>query len=593
MKDVTRTFDLPEWSRERYNKPDALNSKADGKWIGFSSAQYYDLCRRFACGVMSMGLQKGDRVVLISNNRPEWNIIDLGLAQAGVVNVPVYPTISDDEYAYILSHALPVLVIVSDKTLYGRLQKLVPNVPSVRKLYTINEVEDAENWKEIMRWGAEKCPSQTDLLEQRKSSIKPDDVATIIYTSGTTGIPKGVMLTHSNLVSNFKSAGSFHPFGPEHRALSFLPLCHVFERMVNYHFQYRGISIYYAENLGTIGENIREVKPHVFISVPRIIEGVYDKIMAKGKDLPLIQKAIFSWAVNLGLKFDYTSRKTWLYKVMLQIADRLVFTKWRDALGGETGLIIVGGAALQPRLSRLFGAAGIPLLEGYGLTETSPVIAANNISNGKIRIGTVGQVFDGVRVKIASDGEILCKGPNVMKGYYLQPEMTAEVIDNEGWFHTGDIGTLDSDGFLKITDRKKEMFKLSNGKYVAPQPIENKFKEIYLIEQIMVVGENEKFASAIISPNFRSLHYWCMHHHIRFRDNAELVRHPQVIRKYQEEVDRINRDLGLTEQIKRFKLVTEEWSAATGELSPTLKLRRNVLKEKYATVLQEIYTVRN
>jgi len=416
------------------------------------------------------------------------------------------------------------------------------------------------------------------------------DLVTLIYTSGTTGNPKGVMLNHQNLVSNVKSTIGVHRNGPEARCLSFLPLCHIYERMLNYHFQYKGISIYYAENMGTIVNDLKDIKPELFSTVPRLLETVYDKIIGKGKDLSAAKKQIFFWAVNLGMKFKMQGKNSWFYKRKLKIADKLIFTKWREALGGNVNVIVSGGAALQPRLATIFWAAGIHVLEGYGLTETSPVIAVGNLITDEVMVGTVGPVIKDVEVKIADDGEILCKGPNIMMGYYNKPELTAEAIDKDGWFHTGDIGKIIDNKYLKITDRKKEIFKLSNGKYVAPQVIENKFKESFFIQQLMVVGENQKFTSAIISPNFEFLHNWCSIHGVKYRDNEALVQIPEVITRYQKEVNLINKDLAFHEQIKRFRLVCKEWAPGTGELSPTLKLKRNHLHKKYAHILEEIFS---
>ena len=590
--ETIRTFDILDRYKTLYpGKKDALAGKEKGIWVRYSIDEYIDFATNLSYGFLELGLKKEDKVATISNNRPEWNFVDMALSQAGFIHVPIYPTISEEDYNYILNHAECKILIVSDKNLYEKVKTIAEKNATIIEIYSFNEIENVKNWKEIYDLGKKTGSKHAKRLQEIKDSIGPDDLVTLIYTSGTTGNPKGVMLSHNNLVSNYKAAGNIHPYNSSHRTLSFLPLCHVFERMVNYHFQYAGISIYYAENMGTISDNLKEVKPQVFISVPRLIERVYDKIIQVGKDLKGIKKMIFFWAVNLGMKYDYTAKLGWWYKTRLKIANKLVFEKWRAALGGSTGLIIVGGAALQPRLSRIFGAAGIPVLEGYGLTESSPVIAANNIVTREIKVGTVGPVFEGIRVKIDDDGEILCKGPNVMLGYYKEPELTKEVIDSDGWLHTGDIGEMVNDKYLKITDRKKEIFKLSSGKYIAPQVIENKFKESFFIEQVMVVGENEKFASALISPNFQFLHNWCTLHGIKYRDNEELIANPKVVARYQREVNEMNGKLGQTEQIKRFRMVSEEWSTQTGELSPTLKLRRRFLYEKYASILGEIYSM--
>ncbi|MFW6371094.1 MAG: AMP-dependent synthetase/ligase, partial [Bacteroidota bacterium] len=567
--------------------------KRNGEWITFSSQEYVKNANLVSYGLLAMGLKKGDMVATISNNRPEWNFVDMGMSQIGVVHVPIYPTISREDYSYILDHCQPKILIISDKLLLAKIKPVFEELKKINHLFTFNEIDGERNWAEIVELGEKNEEKYRVEVEKIKAGIKPDEMATLIYTSGTTGNPKGVMLSHKNIMTNARSAGSIHPFNQNHRTLSFLPLCHVFERMVNYHFQSKGISIYYAENLGTIADNLKEIKPHVFISVPRLIERVFDRIVGIGKDLPGIKKRIFFWALNLGHKFDYNKKHSSIYRSQLNLARKLVFKKWQEALGGNCGLIIVGGAALQPRLSRVFGAAGVPVLEGYGLTETSPVIAANNIVTGDIMVGTVGPLFEDVEVKIASDGEILCKGPNIMLGYYKEPELTKETIDEDGWLHTGDIGIMIDNKYLKITDRKKEMFKLSSGKYIAPQVIENKFKESFFIEQLMVVGENQKFASALISPNFPFLHNWASIHKVKFRDNEELINNPVVIARFQKEVSNMNKQLGQTEHIKRFRLVKEEWTPQTGELSPTLKLRRKVLHDKYADILNEIYMQNN
>lgn len=589
--EITRTFDLLERYAELYaGKNDALAGKSGGEWIKYSTRDYINYANQISLGLIAMGIEKGSRIATVSNNRPEWNLMDMGLSQAGIVHVPIYPTISTEDYEYILAHCEPEILVVSDKSLYEKLNPVAEKVASIRKIYTYNEVQGAANWKEITAEGKKNEQNLKKELEERKKSVKPDDLVTLIYTSGTTGNPKGVMLSHNNLVSNFITTSKVHDLGPEAKILSFLPLSHVYERMVNYHFQYKGMSLYYAENMGTILQNLAEVKPQIFNSVPRLLERVYDKIIGKGKDLKGIKKQIFFWAVNLGYRYNPNGNSAW-YRFKLKIADKLVFKKWREALGGNLEIIVSGGATLQVRLSHIFWAAGIKVLEGYGLTETSPVIAVNNLTTWEIMFGTVGPVLEGVNVKIAEDGEILCKGPNVMLGYYKAPDLTKEVIDEDGWFHTGDIGVMIEDKFLKITDRKKEIFKLSSGKYVAPQVIENKMKESFFIENAMVIGENEKFASALISPNFEFLHNWAARHDIKYRDNIELIGLKEVVSRFQREITQINKNLGQTEHIKRFRIVADEWTPQTGEMSPTLKLKRNVLYRKYAYIVEEIYSV--
>jgi long-chain acyl-CoA synthetase len=588
--EVTRTFDILNLLRDEYVKDDILASKEDGVWVKHSSAEYIETATNFSYGLLAYGLKKGDKIALISNNRPEWNFTDMGATQAGIVTVPIYPTISSEEYAYILGHAEPSLIFVSDKMLYEKISKICEKLSGFKGIFTFNRIEGASHWSEITELGKENAERFKDELEKIKSSIKPDDMVTLLYTSGTTGVPKGVMLSHDNLISNVKATMNVHPLDHRHRALSFLPLSHVYERMLNYHFQFKGISIYYAENMGTIAADAKEINPHIFATVPRLLEKVYDTIIGKGKNLPYLQKKIFFWAVNLGLRFDVNKKLSRWYKSRLKIANKLIFSKWREALGGNLHIMVSGSASLQPRLARIFWAAGINVLEGYGLTETSPVIAVNDLNKYEIMFGTVGPVVKGVEVKIAGDGEILCKGPNIMLGYYKDPEMTKEVIDEEGWFHTGDIGELVDQKYLKITDRKKEIFKLSSGKYIAPQTIENKLKISFFIEQVMVVGENEKFASALISPNFPFLHEWAAQNEIQFRDNQELITIKEVIEKYRQEVNEVNENLGEHEKIKRIRLVEEEWSPQTGELSPTLKLKRKPLHEQYKHILEEIYS---
>jgi long-chain acyl-CoA synthetase len=588
-----RTFDILDHILNLCpEKDDMLVGKERGIWVKYSASDYVKQVEYTSYGLMALGLQKGDLVVTISNNRPEWNIMDMALSQVGIIHVPIYPTISEDDYTYILNNCEPKLLIVSDKSLHDKIKPIAEKINSVQEIYSYNEIEAVKNWKEILELGRQNAEKNYNLLEKVRKSITIDDLVTLIYTSGTTGNPKGVMLSHKNIMSNVYSISQTYEFNHTHRTLSFLPISHVFERTINYYFQSVGVSIYYAENMGTIADNLREVQPHVFISVPRLLERTYDKIIGTGRDLHGIKKQIFFWAVNLGMKYKIPDTNGYFYKMVLKIADKLVFSKWRKALGGHVQLIVTGGAALQPRLGIIFTAAGIPVSEGYGMTESSPVIAANRASfTGDIRIGTVGAPMPGVEVKIAHDGEILCKGPNVMVGYYKAPELTREVIDEDGWLHTGDIGIMVEGRYLKITDRKKEMFKLSSGKYVAPQVIENKLKESIFIEQVMVIGENQKFASAIISPDFNLLHNWAMRHSIDFRDNIELIQLPVVVARYQRVVNEMNKQLGQTEQIKRFRLVQEEWSANTGELSPTLKLKRKFLTVRYATIIEEIFSV--
>ncbi|MEN6453897.1 MAG: long-chain fatty acid--CoA ligase [Prolixibacteraceae bacterium] len=591
ITEVTRTFDILDRYLSEFPRKDALGGKDNGEWYTFSTEEYVSSSRCFALGILAMGLQPGAKVATVTNNRPEWNFADMGLAMAGLVHVPIYPTIGNEEYRYILEHAEVQVLIVGDKKLYEKLYPVAKEIESIKEIYCFDKINACPGLQDILDLGRSKKAELSEELEKIKDSIHPDDVVTLIYTSGTTGVPKGVMLTHRNLVSNFVAHSQLHSLGKEHRTISFLPLCHVYERSMNYHFQYKGMGIYYVSNLGQIVAAIREIRPHMFNSVPRLMERVYDGFIAKGNEFGGLKKVIYFWAIRFTAHFDYNRKLNVFRKLQHRIADQLVYSKWREALGDNITYIVSGGAALQPRILKVFGMAGIKALEGYGLTETSPVIAVSNPLKNEMKIGTVGPVLPGVKVKIADDGEILCKGPSVMKGYYKDPELTAQVIDEEGWFHTGDIGILDEGKYLKITDRKKEMFKMSGGKYIAPQMIENKLKESFFIEQAMVIGENQKFASALISPNFEYLHNWCAERHILYRDNAELISKKEVLQQYQHEVEIINKTLGQHEEIKRFRLVVEEWSPQTGELSPTLKLKRNLLVRNYNRLIDEIYAV--
>jgi long-chain acyl-CoA synthetase len=587
---VTRTFDILDKYLNEFPRPDALGGKKDGEWYTYSTEDYYKKSHQFALGLLAMGFKKGDKIATVTANRPEWNFVDMGMAMAGVVHVPIYPTIGEEEYQYILEHSESKMLIAGDSKLYEKLHPIVKRIPGVRGIYTFEQVEGAKNFKEILELGESKRPELEEALGGMKDSVDPADLATIIYTSGTTGVPKGVMLSHYNLVSNFVAHSKMHHLGKEHRVISFLPLCHVYERSVNYHFQYKGMGIYYVGNLSQIVSAIKEIKPHMFNSVPRLLEKVYNGFVAKGKELTGIKKSLYFWAIRLTRHFEYNKKYGPLLKLKIRIADKLVYSKWRAALGGNIVYVVSGGASLQPDIARVLGMAGMYNLEGYGLTETSPVIAVNNPISGEMKIGTVGPVLEGFEVKIAGDGEILCKGASVMMGYYKAPELTAEVMDKNGWFHTGDIGVFEEGKYLKITDRKKEIFKLSGGKYIAPQLIENKLKTSDLIEQVMVIGANEKFASAIISPNFPLLHDWCARQKIHFENNQQLIKIPDVVDKIQKEVQAINKTLGSHEQINRIRLVSDEWTPASGELSPTLKLRRNVVVVKYQHLINDIYS---
>ncbi|MGQ9847334.1 MAG: AMP-dependent synthetase/ligase [Bacteroidales bacterium] len=590
MAAILRTFDIIDHILEHYKqKKDVFGGKRNGIWFIYSSLDYRQYVDAISYSLLEYGFKKGDKILSISSNKPEWNFIDMAMAQLGIIHIPVYPNINVNEYIYIFNHSDAKAIFIGDDVIYQRIKPALDKNPAIEKIFCLWEnkcLHDSTIYSLIERGKLlkEKYHSELATLKQ---SISPDDVVTIIYTSGTTGTPKGVMLTHSNLVSNILSTAKVQPLNSKHKVLSFLPLCHIFERMMNYHFQYLGISIFYAENIGTIPENLREIKVDGMTTVPRLLESIFDKIQAKGKDTGGIKKKIFNWAVDLALAYDL--HPSIGYRIKQKIANILVYNKIKKSLGGNLKIIISGGAALQVRLIRFFGAMGIQVLEGYGLTETSPVISVNFPSGDNIRFGTVGPILENVQVKIAEDGEILVKGPNVMKGYYKDEETTKSVIDEEGWFHTGDIGEMVENKFLKITDRKKEIFKNAGGKYIAPQVIENKLKESIFIDQAMVIGENEKFVSAIISPNFNHLHYWAVKHKIHFNNNKELIENLLVVERINEEVQKTNESLSPYEQIKKIQLIPDTWSPQTGELSPTLKLRRKVLYEKYKHIICKIY----
>jgi len=589
--EVTRIFDILDKIRINFpNKSDVLAAKENQQWVKYSIEQYISNADAFSFGLLRRGFLMGDKIGTVSNNRPEWNFVDMGMSQIGVIHVPIYPTISDDDFLYILTHSQVRMLIVASTSLYSRLLPLLSKLPQKCEIFTFDKISNANHWTEIIKTDdhADEISLRKE-IEHRKSLIKPNDMTTLIYTSGTTGLSKGVMLSHENFLYQSRQFAKFIQVDHRHKALSFLPLCHVLERICCYSFQYLGISIYYAENTARLAENMKEIGPHVIVTVPRLLEKVYDKIIAKGSDLPKISRTIFNWAVKLGLDFDLEGTSFW-YKVKLFFADLLIYRKWRAALGGNLMLVICGGAALQPRLAKSFWAAKIPVQEGYGLTETAPVITFNHLRKPDIRLGTVGPLLgEEQKLKIAEDGEILFKGPNLMLGYYNDEERTNEAIDKDGFFHTGDIGVFEENKFLRITDRKKEIFKLSTGKYIAPQPIENVFKESSFIEQMMVIGENEKFAAALISPAFEYLHDWCHQKKIRFRENEDLVEIPEVLEKYRQEIKRFNQRIGKSEQIITFRLVCEQWTPDSGELSPTLKLKRKYISQKYQHLIDEIY----
>jgi len=588
--EVTRTFDLLDHMLREFPRPDSICGKKNGSWYCYSTEEYHKKSRFFALGLLAMGLNREDKIAIITNNRPEWNIADMGMAMAGIVNISLYPNISEEEYISTLLHAEVKYLIAEDIKILRRLKPVIEKVSSIQGVFLFEgSAENAKEYTEIIESGEKQEAALGEQLEEIKASIKAEDLATIIYTSGTTGEPKGVMLSHKNLTSNFIIISGLHIVDHNGRALSFLPLCHAYERMMNYHYQYKGIGVYYIGSLSQILSGLQEIKPHMFNSVPRLLEKVYQGFISKGKELKGFKRLIYHRAISITRHFEYNRKYPLLLRLKIRIYDKLVYSKWREALGGNIVYAVTGGAAIYPEISRLFGMAGILNLEGYGLTETSPVIAVNYPKKKIMKIGTVGPALNNLEVRIADDGEILCRGDSVMMGYYKSPEQTAEVIDEDGWFHTGDIGTFEDGIFLKITDRKKEMFKLSGGKYIAPQMLENKLKSSDYIEQAMVIGNNQKFPSAIISPDFNVLKEWCAKHGLTYNDNSGLIALPQVVSLIQKEVNHINKSLGAHEVIKRFRLVSDEWNTSTGELSPTLKLKRNMIVEKYRDLINEIY----
>jgi len=594
MTQPTRLFDCLDYQLEKFPKNDMLVAKENGAWRAYSTQEIKDSSLRLAAGLHALGVsgndmttEKRDKIAIISNNRPEWLITDLAVQQTGAILVPIYPTTNPLEIEFIFNDAEVKYVFVSSEELYQKVKNLLPSIPSLKGIYSFNTIENVSHWSSISAFANE---THLAAVEVVKTGIRKDDLATIIYTSGTTGKPKGVMLSHNNIVQNvFFSKESF-PFDdqPTYKALSFLPLNHIFEKTVSYIYMFSGIGIYYAESLETIGANLQEVKPDVFTTVPRLLEKVYERIVGKGAELKGIKRQLFFWAVNLGKKYDNLIDGGFLYNLQLSVANKLIFSKWREALGGNIKYIITGGAACQERLIRIFNAAKIPLYEGYGPTENSPVIAVNRRGAGGTKFGTVGPVIKGVDLKIMDDGEICVKGPSMMVGYYKRPDLTSEAII-DGWLHTGDIGILEDNKFLRITDRKKELFKTSGGKYVAPSAIENKLKESRFIEQVLVTGAGEKFVGALIVPSFTNLKDWCQKNEILFESNESAIRDPKVLAYYKEIVETMNQFFNHVEQIKRFELLPREWTIESGEITPKMSLKRKVIMEKYRDAVERIY----
>ncbi|WP_298503121.1 long-chain fatty acid--CoA ligase [uncultured Maribacter sp.] len=588
MQKITRLFDFPYYQLEKFNLEKSLVSKQNGEWIYTSTKEYLSKANAISRGLLKLGVQPNDKVAIISlTNRTEWNIMDVGVLQLGAQNVPIYPTISEEDYTYVLNHSEAKYCFVSCDEVFKKVKAVKSKTPHLKEVYSFDNLSDCKNWNEVIELGAD--TSNQEEVEKLKNNVKAEDLATLIYTSGTTGKPKGVMLSHENVVSNaIESSARFPIEDGKTRSLSFLPLCHIYERMLIYLYQYRGVSIYYAEAMDKISDNLKEVQPHVMTAVPRLLEKVYDSIIAKGAALKGIKKMIFFWAVEVGLKYEPYGQNGWWYEKKLALARKLIFSKWKEALGGHLNLIASGSAALQPRLARIYNAAEFGVMEGYGLTETSPVISVNDMRKNGFKITSVGKLIGRTEVKIADDGEICVKGPQVMMGYYKDPEKTATVII-DGYFHTGDIGEIDENGFLKITDRKKEMFKTSGGKYVAPQLLENRFKQSRFIEQLMVVGEGEKMPAALIQPNFEFIREWAKLHHLALESNEEIISNQKLIDRIQEEIDLANEDFAKWEKVKQFRLTPDVWSIEEGHVTPTLKLKRKIIKEKYKALYNDIY----
>jgi len=584
----TRLFEFISYQNENAPLENSFTTKYNGKWESISSQKFCDQAESISNALIELGIQSQDKIAMISsNNRTEWSLIDVGLLMIGAVNVPIYPTISSKDYEYILNHSESQYCFVSDQEVYDKVMAIKKNVNSLKKVYSFDHIESCAHWSELLEAGKEK-PHQ-EIVQKRKFEVKSEDLATIIYTSGTTGVPKGVMLSHNNVVSNVISSSKRLPLTiGSASALSFLPVCHIFERVILYIYMYNSVSVYFAESVETIADNLREIKPEVMTAVPRLLEKVYDKIYAKGEELSGVKQKLFYWAVNTGLKYEpYRQNGAW-YEFKLKVAKKLILSKWKEALGGNLELICSGSAPLQPRLQRVFTAAGMTLVEGYGLTETSPVISVGDMRSKNFKIGTVGKIIDGVEVKIADDGEILCKGPNVMMGYYKEEKLTDDVITGD-FFHTGDIGEIDEDGFLKITDRKKEMFKTSGGKYIAPQVIENQLKQSLFIEQIMVVGSGRKMPTALIQPNEEFVLKWLYEEGINCDSLNDAVKETKLVQVFQSEIDVHNQYFGSWEQIKKFKLTPNEWTVVDGHLTPTMKLKRKVIAEKYSDLIESMY----
>jgi long-chain acyl-CoA synthetase len=592
MTEPTRLFDCIEFNLKDASSRTMMAAKENGSWKKYSTLEVADIVNKLSAGLLQLGIGGGDntpegrdKIAVISKNRPEWLFLDLAVQQIGAVLTPVYPTVNINELEFVFNDAAVKFVFVNDRELFEKVNGIKNNLPSLKEIYSFEKIEGVKHWKEILSFANDDRISKVKIISDK---IKYEDLVTIIYTSGTTGKPKGVMLSHKNILSNVLDSIPCFPPGVNMKALSFLPLNHIFERMVTYLYLYKGTSIYFAENFEKISENLKEVQPQMFTTVPRLLEKVYEKIMQKGNELSGIKRKLFFWAHSLAVKFEINKNQGIFYKMQLSIANKLVFSKWREALGNEIRCIVSGGAACQVKLIRIFTAAKIIIMEGYGLTETSPVISVNRYQENGRMFGTVGPLINNVQVKFADDGEILCKGPNVMIGYYKHPDLTAEVIE-DGWFKTGDIGMMVNNKFLKITDRKKEMFKTSGGKYVAPIVVENALKESPYIENIMVIGAEKKYVGALITPSLSTLKQWMKEHNIESVSNEEILKNPEVLELYKNEVEHYNKQFNNVEQIKKFELLPHEWSVETGEMTPKLSLKRKVIMEKYKDAVAKIY----
>ena len=584
---MLRIFDILDHLKEYGNKDILARRDTNGKWRKYTIEEYVEHAYAISSALLELGVKKGDKVATIMQNRPEWNFLDMGIAMAGGIHVPVYPTLNENDYRYILNHCDTKLIVIGVEQIYKRVEPAIPDLTLQPEIFTIAKIEGRRSFDDLLEIGRANIEKWRPVIEEIKQNTSPEDIGTLIYTSGTTGKPKGVMLRHKSMVINAAKVASMNTHDYHACVLSFLPLCHVYERVCNYMYQILGGTIYYAGSLATIGKDLKDIHAMGFCAVPRVLEMMFDKLQAAGKDLKGLKRVIYSWAFRIAQVYD-NERTGWFYKTKYRIADTLVYSKWREQMGGNPMIIVSGGSSIQERIIRTFTAANMYVFEGYGLTETSPVISVNNPARKELHPGTVGPVLDCIEFKLAEDGEILTKGDCLMVGYYKDEESTRAAIDEEGWFHTGDIGTL-VDGFLKITDRKKEIFKLSTGKYVAPQVLENRLKESFFIEQAMVIGENEKIAAAILVPNFDTLHFWCAKHKIHYSSNEELCTNTEVIKRIQREITKLNDTLAEHEQIRKFRLVADTWSPQTGELSQTLKLRRAALYKKYDALCREIY----